>query len=298
MTDTPSDLCIPPSSPAPDTGLPAAAGPLKPEERAEALRAGSAPVPRNFFFWIIIGFALLGIGGLVADHYFGNTGQGGPTAAPTTIPSSAGPAAPSSPALAGTQVRTSTGAFLGLSSLRGRPAPAFTLHTPDGTAWSLARSDGRVVVLTFLNLECNDICPVLAAEITKADRILQGEGHHVQFVVINSDPLETSFSPTPPAAAALGLSHGSSIVLLSGPLGTLNTVWTNYGVTVDVQNATRLVSHNNVLYFIDPSGRLRYRSTPFANESTLGTYSLDPSEIARYARGIASTAGTLEKGST
>lgn len=304
MTDAPSGLSAPPSDPplqapgaTPSSEPPthAATSVLGPEERARALRAGSTPVPRNFFLLLIIGFAVLGIGGLIADHFFGNTGQAAPTATTTTIPSSAGAPPPSSPLLAGTQVRTPTGEFLGLSSLEGGHAPALTLGTANGSTWTPGMAKGEPVVLTFLNFECNDICPVLSAEIREASGIVRRSGHRVQFVVVNSDPLETSFAPAPPAAAALDVGHGAGITLLSGSLAALDRVWTSYGLTVEVQNSTRLVSHNNVMYFIDPTGRLRYRSTPFGNESTLGTYSLSPSEIGRYAQGIATTVESVER---
>ncbi len=47
-----------------------------PVDRAAALRAGSVPVPRKFVLWVIVGFAVLGLGGLVAEHFVGNAGVG------------------------------------------------------------------------------------------------------------------------------------------------------------------------------------------------------------------------------
>lgn len=63
-----------------------------------------------------------------------------------------------------------------------------------------------------------------------------------------------------------------------------------------MQRDGRLVSHNDFLYFIDPSGRLRFRATPFAYESTLGTFSLPVGPEATWAAGIASRAKALLPG--
>ena len=46
--------------------------------------------------------------------------------------------------------------------------------------------------------------------------------------------------------------------------------------------------------FIDPRGDLRYRATPFADESTTGTFSLPAASIARWGQGIATYAEQLQ----
>ena len=85
--------------------------------------------------------------------------------------------------------------MIGLTHLTGRPAPAISLQDQNGRSWTLADAAGKVVVLTFFNAECNDICPVLAQEILQADRLLGSRRADVDFVVVNSDPLETSLAP-------------------------------------------------------------------------------------------------------
>jgi len=53
------------------------------------------------------------------------------------------------------------------------------------------------------------------------------------------------------------------------------------------------VAHNDVMYFISPTGRLRYRATPFANEDSSGAFSLPSPSVARWGQGIATYAGQL-----
>jgi hypothetical protein len=62
---------------------------------------------------------------------------------------------------------------------------------------------------------------------------------------------------------------------------------------VDVTKSSGSVSHNDVLYFVDPSGRLSYLTTPFANQVSAGRYTLPAPEIARWGHGMAELATGL-----
>ena len=113
------------------------------------------------------------------------------------------------------------------------------------------------------------------------------------FVVVNTDPDNTSVVSTPAALAVNGLEDDHSVHFLTGSLRQLNSVWINYGVTVTVGSLPQQMTHNNVLYFVDPRGRLRSEAIPFANENGRGVYVLPQADITRFAQGIAQTAGSL-----
>lgn len=276
-----------------------------PVDRAAAFRAGSVPVPRKFVRWIIVAFAVLGLGGIVGEKLIGNAGVGAlgatslttlaGTGSPLTSTTSAAapvtPAAPDAPA-----VDASPSAVIGLARLAGNQAPAISLQDQSGGAWDLAGAKGKVVVLTFFNAECDDICPVLAQEIVQADQLLGARSSDVEFVVVNSDPLETSLNPTPPALTRTGLAARSNVTFLSGSLAQLDKVWKNYGVTIAVDNTDRLITHNDVMDFIGPTGKLELSASPFADENTLGIYSLQPAVVHAFARGVAESAAGLAKG--
>ena len=108
----------------------------------------------------------------------------------------------------------------------------------------------------------------------------------------------------PAEAAARGFSL-KDWYFLTGSLPKLNVVWSEYGVAIDVQRGTHIVSHNDALYFIDPSGRMRLRATPFANESAAGVFSLprvtgggvggrdrSPSQISASGQNMTAPSGT------
>lgn len=112
-------------------------------------------------------------------------------------------------------------------------------------------------------------------------------------MIVNSDPRLTSLTTVPPALAQTGLLDRTNVIFLSGPLSDLNRTWSNYGVTVTVDRATKVVTHTDVMFFIGPTGRMKLRATPFANEDQLGVYSLAPDGIRTFARGIADSAASL-----
>jgi protein SCO1/2 len=265
-----------------------------PVDRAAALRAGTAPVPRRFVLWAVLGFAVLGLGGVAAEHFIGNAGVQSVISTPPATLAGTGPGPPASPAVpSGPAVRAAPAAVIGLRHLGPAPAPALDLTDQHGSPWTLARTRGKVVVVSFLNAECNDLCPVQAQEITQADSLLGTRAASVQFVVVNSDPLETSLAVAPPALTQTGLGGLQNVTFLTGPLPTLGRTWNAYGVTVAVSSTTRLVSHTNVMYFVDPRGRLALSATPFGNEDSVGAYSLDAGTIHTFAQGVAAAAAGL-----
>ena len=58
------------------------------------------------------------------------------------------------------------------------------------------------------------------------------------------------------------------------------------------QTSTQL-AHNDILYFVDPQGRLRSEAVPFANENQRRGYLLPAADVTRFAQGIARTADSL-----
>lgn len=276
-----------------------------PIDRAAALRDGTVPVPRKFILWIAIGFAVLGLGGILAEKVIGNAGVGALISTPvTTLAGTGGPVggttsgtAPPTPAPPSqSSVGASPSQVIGLTRLTGHQAPALALQDQSGIPWTLANARGKVVVLTFFNSECDDICPVLAQEISTADHLLGTRSARVDFVVINSDPQETSLSPPPPALTQTGLAALPNVIFLTGPLTDLSVVWRRYGITVAVDNTNRIVTHNDVMDFIAPTGALEFTASPFANEDSLGIYSLQPGVIHTFAQGVAESATTLLRG--
>lgn len=255
-------------------------------DRAAALRAGRTPVSPKFILWVVIAFAVLGIGGAILEHYYGNVGLPTTNTTPYTLPPT--PTTPSGP-----QLGSSMSAFLSLKQIGKAQSPTFTLRDQSDRKWSLTSARGKVVVLTFYNRNCNDICPVLGAEINEAHTLLGNSAAKVDFIVVNTDPNHFGVTTLPPALNVPHLLGAADVKFLTGALAQLNAVWIDYGVQIKVGIKASEVAHNNVMYFIDPSGRLRSRVTPFGDENNAGLFSLNPANLRRFAKGISQIAGSL-----
>jgi cytochrome oxidase Cu insertion factor (SCO1/SenC/PrrC family) len=274
--------------PPPGTGPPVV-------DRVAAFSASATEpaVPRRFVYWVLAGAAVLGLGGLGVERLFSSTGLNpapAPAArsTPTTIAATPAPV----PSGQSQELGASLPIYMDLASLRATAAPAFSLIDQSGRPSSLAGQTGKAVVLTFFNGPCDDICPVLAAEIRLADADLGPAAAKVEFVTVNTDPQALAVSGLA-AAVQSGLGTLPNWQMVTGPAGTLNAVWKSYGISITVAPRTGTQAHNEAIYFVDPSGRERYRATPFANESASGIYSLPPADIARWGTGIATYAGRL-----
>jgi cytochrome oxidase Cu insertion factor (SCO1/SenC/PrrC family) len=270
-------------------------------DRASAFAAGPSKIPRNVVAIFAVALAVLGLGGVVLDHFFpGPVG----TSTTTTLAGAYPPPLQTTPAatpagsggLAAPQLPASQSALMGLQQLNSATAPGFSLLDQHGRPVSLAALRGKVVVLSFFDAACDDICPVLEKELSLAYTDLGPLASGVAMVTVNTDPLALSISSARPAEVAAGARSPGAWYFLTGSLSRLNAVWTSYGISVDVQRDTGIVSHNDFLYFIGPSGRLRLRATPFANESTSGRFTLPESTEADWAAGIADQVKSLLRG--
>jgi protein SCO1/2 len=262
-------------------------------DRAAAFAANAPPVPRKFVYWVLAGVAVLGLGGLGLEHLFSAAGLNPvPAAHSSSVTTTTSLRAAPTPLPSGErdQLSASLASFMDLTSMRDTPAPPIDLIDQSGQPYSLSTSDTKATVLTFFNGPCNDICPVMAAEITQADADLGSEAAHVEFVTVNTDPSALSVSGLAGAEAASKLSSLSNWTILTGSLSAMDAVWKSYGIAITVVQKTDAEAHNNFVYFIDPQGREVYRAAPFANESRSGTYSLPSTDMDRWATGMAAYA--------
>ena len=278
----------------------------KTTDRAAAFAAGPSKIPRTVIVVSVIAVTVLGLGGVALDHFF--PGPVGISTTTTLAPNYPPPlqTAPAGAQLAtgaGAQSRTgnlpaapqlpaSAAALMGLQRLNAARAPGFSLTDQHGRVVSLATFRGKVVVLSFFDAACDDICPVLERELSQADLDLGRDSGRVAMLTVNTDPLALSTAAARPAEESPAPS-AVAWYFLTGALTRLDAVWSSYGIAIDVQRDTGLVSHNDFLYFIDPSGRLRFRATPFADENTSGVSSLPVGTEATWAAGIAAQAKAL-----
>jgi len=258
-------------------------------DRIAAFRTGRVPIPPKALAWTAAAILFFGVGGIVSDHYFPNFSNA--TTSTSIVKSTLSTTTTTGAAPANTI--NSLQAFMGLKFINTASATNFSLTTQSGRSWNLASQKGKAVVLTFYNSTCNDICPVLGAEIKQASQLLGQYSSRVEFVVVNTNPRRTRVTKNSAALQLPGIAKLPSLTFLTGSLSQLNSVWSSYGILVKVGAKENQVSHNNALYFIGPNGNLEAFSKPFAKKNSSGVFSLDSTTLHRYAEGIAATTDSL-----
>jgi protein SCO1/2 len=127
-------------------------------------------------------------------------------------------------------------------SVRGGPAsyrgseppgtirlPEFALRTFDGRAVRSDELRGRVVLVTFLDSQCTEACPILASQIARAlDRLGADERRDVAAVAISTDPAED----TPRSVRAFLEKQNAlgKLLYLTGPGAELRAAWKRFQI--------------------------------------------------------------------
>ncbi|MFM9920618.1 redoxin domain-containing protein [Lacisediminihabitans sp. H27-G8] len=142
-------------------------------------------------------------------------------------------------------------ANLGVSHTR---MPDFALTDQRGKPLSLSQFAGRAVVLSFDDDECEDLCTLLAQDVTAADHALGARAKDVAFVSVNANPYHPAVDAVKAWTDAHGLASASNWYFGTAPAATLASVAKKYGVPITLHAKTRTVDHGAQLFFIDPRG--------------------------------------------
>jgi protein SCO1/2 len=123
----------------------------------------------------------------------------------------------------------STSAYRGSRPPEGMTAADFGLTSYTGREVRMADLRGKVVALTFLDAQCKESCPLIAATAPRARALLTAdERRRVAFLAITTDPVED----TPAAVRSFLRRYRAEGVLdyLVGPPPAVRRAWTDYGV--------------------------------------------------------------------
>jgi cytochrome oxidase Cu insertion factor (SCO1/SenC/PrrC family) len=242
-------------------------------------------IPKKFMWRAIAVLVTLGLGGQLAEHYFGNLGLATSSPIPTTVFTT-----PTTPRAATTTTRPSPQSaalsYIGLKYIGSATAPNFRLSDQHGTFVGPRRARGAVTLITFFNKNCNDICPVEGAELRQLLVDLGPRSTDVTVLVVNTDPFSYGVSSQPAALTATGLQGDAQVHFLTGPVGALDAVWKRYGVQVKVGATSNEVAHNAVIYFVNSAMGLVALATPFAHVSHAGRFTLSGADVRRFAQGL------------
>jgi protein SCO1 len=136
-----------------------------------------------------------------------------------------------------------------------REAPDFSVRGSDGTALTLKRFRGKVVVLGFGYTSCPSVCPVTLAVLAQAQRKLGARGSQVQVIYLTVDPERDNAERLKQFLA----SFDPTFVGGTGTAEQMAVVRQSYGVTAEKHGsgADYGVAHSSFVYLIAPDGKLR-----------------------------------------
>ena len=190
-------------------------------------------------------------------------------------------------------VPTSLANLMALSPVPPRPAPNFTLVDQNGHTLSLASFRGHAVVLEFMDPHCTDICPLVSEEFVGAYHDLGKIASSVAFVAVNVNEYYRGVAAMTTFSDDHQLNTIPSWHFFTGSVGSLKSVWEDYGIYVEAPNPKADIVHTSAVYFIDPTGRERYLATPMDDHTAQGTAYLPPGSLGAWGKGIALVARSL-----
>ena len=153
------------------------------------------------------------------------------------------------------------------TDLKG-PAPSFTLTDQNGDTVSLSELEGRFVVLTFLDPNCSDICPLTTLHFAQTQAKLDdGLSERVVYLAINVNAASASLEQVADASQRWRSKELTRWHFLTGDPDELQSVWADYGIVVKPHpDKSGEVIHTPGVYLIGPNSQRRwYVSTPLSS---------------------------------
>jgi protein SCO1/2 len=145
-------------------------------------------------------------------------------------------------------------------------APDFELRDQGGATVRLSQFQGKVVVLTFFDSLCRDVCPLTAAELrTTFAQLDPREAGQVAFLAVNVNAAASGLDDVAEATEQWRLDEIEGFRFLTGTEAELTPVWEAYHVAVHhlPAQADELL-HTAGVFLIDQAGEMRwYVSTPY-----------------------------------
>ena len=139
------------------------------------------------------------------------------------------------------------------SSLGGQPAPGIRLVNQFGQHMALSQFRGKVVILSFVDSQCTNVCPLTTASMLEAKQLLGAAGRQVQLLGVDANPKAVSRADVMAYSRVHGMVNQWDF--LTGSLAQLEAVWRAYDIAVQIQRG--MIDHTPALFVIDQRGRER-----------------------------------------
>jgi protein SCO1/2 len=144
--------------------------------------------------------------------------------------------------------------FRGSLAPEGMSLPAFELQDDEGRSVRSRDLDGKALAVTFLDVQCTDACPLIAAQIGQAVRTLGEHRRHVEALAVSVDPVRD----TPAGIDAFLRRYRAKGALryLDGTVADLRPVWKAFAVAASHDTGDSNM-HSAPVRIYDGQGRWR-----------------------------------------
>lgn len=138
-------------------------------------------------------------------------------------------------------------------------ATDFTLTDQNNVEISLSDFRGQVVVLTFMDSQCKEVCPATASHLRAANVALREEAAQAVFLAVNVNTEANAVEDVAIATEKWRLNEIHSWHFLTGNKELLESVWTDYGIGVVLpeKEGDELI-HTPGVFLIDQTGQKRW----------------------------------------
>jgi cytochrome oxidase Cu insertion factor (SCO1/SenC/PrrC family) len=147
----------------------------------------------------------------------------------------------------------------------------FTLTDQNGQALSTQALRGKLVLISFLDPECYDSCPLLANQMANAVDLLGVKSSNVAIVAINVNPYFNHVQDTATFTKEHGLSTMQNWHFVTGSTQQVSDVLASFGQGITVPRVG-MIGHPQAVLLVDRTGRQVAVLNDTANEDLTGSY--------------------------
>lgn len=149
-------------------------------------------------------------------------------------------------------------------------APDFKLTDQNNQVISLNDLKGSIVVLTFLDSQCQDVCPLTSAQLIKTNQALGTTANSVTFLGVNVNEKANTSEDVRLASQQWHLDEIKAWHFLTGSSAQLKPIWKFYNIEVETSSEPKSeLLHTMGVYLIDKNGQFSwYISPPFVGVDT------------------------------
>jgi len=145
----------------------------------------------------------------------------------------------------------------GAASPLNTVAPRFTLTDQFNKAYSLGEHPGRVTLITFLDPVCWTDCPLLAGQVAKV-RSEVSRNAKLDIVAVAADPYHETLANVRHFIAIHHVGNVKDFYFVTGPLAETSKVWAQYGIGVTMTRTDAMSIHDDYMYIVSATGRLKW----------------------------------------